>query len=623
MAKVFKIDGSALVVTEGGVTILDVNKRDIYYDSDMLNLGRVRIKYTRSTASVSNFVAEYVLADCQDDNNGTPIAFTSASFRTFSRLNMGKTSAGDTARTILSKIANYAMVDSDWESTVIVDATAGNIVITLPSALLTPSKGKRIVVVKKDSTVNTVTVTAFAGETIANVASVVLAVQNDSVEVVSAVLANVSIVSKKNKEKIILTKNSTYQLLATEWNSDVYSANGVVNIILTMPSTTLAEAKGKSIRFVKTDIGTGSILIAPFAGQTIDGGAGVYLINQWDEVEIVSDGANCFITSIKTKGRTVLNKTADYPMVPSDWNSDLYMDTGGTSRIVTLPSATVVNAKMKTIKITKTNPQGTIVTIVPSAGQTINGLSSFDLNAKWDEVEIVSDGVNCFITNTRMSPKKTYYENNNTWFSSNGVKYAIAELVGGGGGSGGVVASGAGTCALAASGGSGGYLKVMYLGSILGASHTITIGSGGGGGSTGGTTGLTGGTTTIDGLSSCIGGVGGGGEAIAASSSENVGGAGGAVTETAGLRLIMIAGQQGGSSAGYGTTGASYIGIGEGGSNPLGRSACAVNGVQSTNLSAAVGTGYGYGGRGVGSANGTAKFGSDGGNGYVLILEYF
>jgi hypothetical protein len=228
-----------------------------------------------------------------------------------------------------------------------------------------------------------------------------------------------------------------------------------------------------------------------------------------------------------------------------------------------------------------------------------------------------------FIPLNYYTPKVTTFTTSGTWTPASGMKYAIAELVGCGGGGGGAVASNSGTCALSSSGGAGAYLKVKYEAGQLSASHTIGIGSAGAGGGITGAAGGGGGNAIITGLSSCSGGAGGAGETIYAVTSEQVGGAGGVVTETLGTRIALIAGQQGGSSAGYGTVGASYVGIGAGGATPLGLPACAVNGVSSTTLSSADGTGYGYGGRGVGGANSSARAGGAGGPGLIIITEYF
>lgn len=80
MAKVFKIDGNALIITEGSVIIADVPKKSVYFvNSDLIENAKIHIRG----------VVFDLITNCQDDNAGIPVTFTAASFRTFAHLNLG------------------------------------------------------------------------------------------------------------------------------------------------------------------------------------------------------------------------------------------------------------------------------------------------------------------------------------------------------------------------------------------------------------------------------------------------------------------------------------------------------------------------------------------------------
>lgn len=80
MAKIFKIDGNALVITENNVIVVDVPKRSVYFsNSDLVEKGVISIN-----GSVFDLIA-----NCQNDNGGVPVTFTEATWRTFAHANLG------------------------------------------------------------------------------------------------------------------------------------------------------------------------------------------------------------------------------------------------------------------------------------------------------------------------------------------------------------------------------------------------------------------------------------------------------------------------------------------------------------------------------------------------------
>ena len=86
MAKDFSIEGSALVITEGGTVIFESPKRDVYFKSSSLeNEAKVVLYDTNAVNKNASGLLTADLSECTD--NGTP--FTNSSFRTFARENLG------------------------------------------------------------------------------------------------------------------------------------------------------------------------------------------------------------------------------------------------------------------------------------------------------------------------------------------------------------------------------------------------------------------------------------------------------------------------------------------------------------------------------------------------------
>jgi hypothetical protein len=207
------------------------------------------------------------------------------------------------------------------------------------------------------------------------------------------------------------------------------------------------------------------------------------------------------------------------------------------------------------------------------------------------------------------------------------ARYATITCVGPGGASGGAEASTAQGEASTASGGGAGGVSIKYATvASLGASETVTVGTGGVGVS--GADGGNGSGDTSFGTI-CIAKPGFGGETIANAIDATVyvqeGGGGG----LAGTGDIVIGGDQGGSATVYDTTHSTlgtYKGFesGRGGSTMFGESSGnAANNIGTANGGGGSGIGYGQGGtapfnQGVGSA----LAGSNGADGLVIVELY-
>ena len=199
------------------------------------------------------------------------------------------------------------------------------------------------------------------------------------------------------------------------------------------------------------------------------------------------------------------------------------------------------------------------------------------------------------------------YTSSGTWTKPLGLKYIIVEVVGGGGGGAG---SGNSKGNSGSGGGAGGYTRKIIPNSLLLTTESVTVGVGGNGGDINGNTGFDG-TTSLFGIHCfATGGKGG----ISVFFSNGQGGQGGLGN---GGDVNIIGGGGGGGSSlgntGIGTTG------GTGGESFFGGTTAGsgldANGILSQQ--------YGSGGGGGSYINGVRKIGGNGGNGIVIITEYY
>lgn len=204
------------------------------------------------------------------------------------------------------------------------------------------------------------------------------------------------------------------------------------------------------------------------------------------------------------------------------------------------------------------------------------------------------------------------FTSSGTYTPSTNMLYCIVELVGGGGGGGGVNNPGFNNGGAGGGAGAGGYARKLFDAATIGASQTITIGSGG-------TPGAPGNNSTFGSFITCNGGAAGGTGGQAAG-----GGVGGAASGGD----VNVTGT--GGASGFGILGASsFVGSqsGAGGSGPWGGGGpgTVAGGNGSTPGNSA--TGYGGGGGGAaGSSNSGGGFASQpGGSGYqgvCIVTEY-
>ena len=128
MAKDFSIEGSALVITEGGTVIFESPKRDVYFDSSALeNDAKVVLYDTNGTNKNASGIFSADLSECTD--GGTP--FTNASFRTFGRDSLGFSQGGGSPSGDVS-IDSWIYKNSDYTvSTTSLDLKAVSMPVTV------------------------------------------------------------------------------------------------------------------------------------------------------------------------------------------------------------------------------------------------------------------------------------------------------------------------------------------------------------------------------------------------------------------------------------------------------------------------------------------------------------
>lgn len=203
-----------------------------------------------------------------------------------------------------------------------------------------------------------------------------------------------------------------------------------------------------------------------------------------------------------------------------------------------------------------------------------------------------------------------------TYTPTPGISYAIVECQGGGGGGGGSSIPAAGQWSVAGGGSSGAYGVGKYTAAQIGASQTVTVGTGGNGGAAGTNGGANGLGSSFGALLSAPGGIGGAGASGQVSPWANSGGY--AMTTSSGGNIKNswgIAGEPGV------IIGPSYAISGAGGGSPM----CggAGGGLRVVQQAGSNGNAPGAGGGGAYSYNNTAAFaGGNGATGRIIVWEY-
>jgi hypothetical protein len=213
-----------------------------------------------------------------------------------------------------------------------------------------------------------------------------------------------------------------------------------------------------------------------------------------------------------------------------------------------------------------------------------------------------SGGAGAFITVAMQT-----FTSSGTYTPTAGMLYAVIECQAAGGAGGGTSASGAG--AGAGGGGAGGYSRGVFSAATIGASQTVTIGTGGTGVANG--NGNAGGNSSVGALITCNGGSGG--KAPVAQATSPAGGAGGSASG-GNVNITGGTGQPGLTQS----TG--IISSGAGANSLFGFGGAAL--LQYPDTNGNPGIGYGSGGSGGIGQSVTNRSGGAGAGGIVVITEY-
>jgi hypothetical protein len=213
------------------------------------------------------------------------------------------------------------------------------------------------------------------------------------------------------------------------------------------------------------------------------------------------------------------------------------------------------------------------------------------------------------------SVKRQVFTASGTYTPSSGMIYCIIECIGNGGG-GGSAAGAAPSVYGGGGGGSGGYSRLLATAATIGASQTVTVGSGAAGGASGSNNGANGTDVSVGTL--CIGKGGLGGK-FGSSAQVGIGGAGG----VAGTGDLTAAGMPGGHGIFANGSTLVVMASGTGGSSFLGGGALGVNAAGGAVAAGATASSYGSGGSGA-QANAVASnaAGGNGSSGLVSITEF-
>jgi len=197
------------------------------------------------------------------------------------------------------------------------------------------------------------------------------------------------------------------------------------------------------------------------------------------------------------------------------------------------------------------------------------------------------------------------FSGSGTYTPSSGLLYAVIEAWGGGAGGGTATAGGSSVSVSGGGGGAGGYSRITATAATIGASQTVTIGTGGGSATNGG-------DTSVGSICIAKGGTKG---ANSSSTVSGIGGLGG----IAGTGDLAGLGMNGGSGLGTGVSSVNSL-SGYGGSTLMGSGGQSIVGTANGNSA----TGYGGGGSGGANYNnaGGTQTGGSGTGGYVIVTEF-
>ena len=371
-------------------------------------------------------------------------------------------------------------------------------------------------------------------------------------------------------------------------------------------TASLVGSAGGAIQTITTPDAT---VVVPTVGNVgFVNGAGIDITGAGSNVTFALSGGATAIDSI-----TVDNFTppGTDPVVPD------------SSGLIRMTAAQVNNGGFGNVIRIQSLAANEITAVIQQAGSngikdtTKNGVAHFNsANFTNDEgfISAIPD------TTAIRSVNLVVYAVNENYIPPANLAYAIVEIIGGGGGGGGSSGNASPQTAGSAGGGSGAYCRSIYPRATLVPNQTVTIGTGGPGGT--GNVGGNAGTSTLFGALMTAGGGGGGAFGAPSAGLTNATAGQGGTSSGGQLNMVGTNGDDGfgiviapDSFAEGGNGGSSYFGGGGEGYTLSSAGAGGQNGD--------AGRSYGAGGGGAVTINNGGTFtGGDGLGGLVLITEF-
>ena len=211
-----------------------------------------------------------------------------------------------------------------------------------------------------------------------------------------------------------LSPNGTGSIVATskvafniQTDSTTTGANATVSTVsksyieltnVSLTSLNGVTAGGDGQRLVLTNRTGATITInnetgATAANRILTGTGGAVTISNNASIELIYNTSNSRWMAVGSAGGNARVSTVSSNTVLTVINDIVLASASGGSITVTL--ATPTSGKIFTIK--KTDSTSNLVTILPSASETIDGTSAKALTGQYDAIQLVSDGTNWFI----------------------------------------------------------------------------------------------------------------------------------------------------------------------------------------------------------------------------------
>ena len=171
-------------------------------------------------------------------------------------------------------------------------------------------------------------------------------------------------------------------------------SSGAINI--SAPS--LTEDDGFTVTLKKIDATTNNLVING-SSATIDGLASITLQQPNDTIELIYVAGSYKIKSkIITEVSPILEVTASSYDVLSTHHNNIILYANSENSVVNLPSTESLNTGFE-ITIKKTTSNAFNVTILATGGDTIDGLSSYDIISQYDFITLINVGDKWYIIN--------------------------------------------------------------------------------------------------------------------------------------------------------------------------------------------------------------------------------